>query len=208
VPARRVTVVRGRSGAGKSTLLRLLTGLDRPDAGTVTVGGVDLAGLDRAGLAALRRRTCAVVGQDVHLAETATVRANLELARAVRGLAGDPAVLGRWSEALGLTGLGHREVRLLSGGERQRVAVARALVAGPRLAVLDEPTSQLDEAFAERLAGVLVEAAVDGAAVVVASHDPVLVSAADLVVDLEPGSRSGGGTLRSRPQARTGSGNS
>jgi ABC-type lipoprotein export system ATPase subunit len=185
VPAARLTVVRGRSGTGKSTLLRLLTGLDRPDTGTVTVDGVDLAGLDRAGLAALRRRLSAVVGQDVHLAETATTQANLELARVVRGLPADSAVTHRRLEALGLTGLAHREVRLLSGGERQRVAVARALVAGPRLVVLDEPSSQLDEASAERLAGVLVEAAVEGAAVLVASHDPVLVVVADVVVDLE-----------------------
>jgi ABC-type lipoprotein export system ATPase subunit len=189
VAAARLTVVRGRSGTGKSTLLRLLTGLDRPDAGTITVDGVDLAGLDRSGLAALRRRTCAVVGQDVHLAETDTTLANLELARALRGLPPDAplaqAVTHRWLDALGLAGLAHREVRLLSGGERQRVAVARALVAQARLVVLDEPTSQLDEASAERLAGVLVEAAVDGAAVVVASHDPVLVAAADTVVDLE-----------------------
>jgi energy-coupling factor transport system ATP-binding protein len=189
VAAARLTVVRGRSGTGKSTLLRLLTGLDRPDAGTITVDGVDLAGLDRSGLAALRRRICAVVGQDVHLAETDTTLANLELARALRGLPPDAplaqAVTHRWLDALGLAGLAHREVRLLSGGERQRVAVARALVAQVRLVVLDEPTSQLDEASAERLAGVLVEAAVDGAAVVVASHDPVLVAAADTVVDLE-----------------------
>jgi ABC-type lipoprotein export system ATPase subunit len=185
VPAARLTVVRGRSGTGKSTLLRLLTGLDRPDAGTITVDGVDLAGLDRSGLAALRRRTCAVVGQDVHLAETDTTLANLELARALRGLPPDVTVTHRWLDALGLSGLAHREVRLLSGGERQRIAVARALVVAPRLVVLDEPTSQLDEASAERLAGVLVEAAVGGAAVVVASHDPVLVAAADTVVDLE-----------------------
>jgi ABC-type lipoprotein export system ATPase subunit len=186
VPVSRLTVVRGRSGTGKSTLLRLVIGLDRPDEGTVAVDGVDLSGLDRAGLAGLRRRLSAVVGQDIHLAETATALANLELARVVRGLPADVAVTHRWLEALGLAGLSHREVRLLSGGERQRVAVARALVAGPRLVVLDEPTSQLDEASAERLAGVLVEAAVDGAAVLVASHDPVLVGAADLVLDLEP----------------------
>jgi ABC-type lipoprotein export system ATPase subunit len=189
IPAARLTVVRGRSGTGKSTLLRLLTGLDRPDAGSISVDGVDLAELDRSGLAALRRRTCAVVGQDVHLAETDTTLANLELARALRGLPPDvpltQAVTHRWLDALGLSGLAHREVRMLSGGERQRVAVARALVAQAQLVVLDEPTSQLDEASAERLAGVLVEAAVDGAAVVVASHDPVLVAAADTVVDLE-----------------------
>jgi ABC-type lipoprotein export system ATPase subunit len=197
----RLTVLRGRSGTGKSTLLRLVTGLDRPDAGTVTVAGTDLAGLDRAGLATLRRRTSAVVGQEVHLAETATALANLELARAVRGLPPDPEVTHRWLDALCVGGLAHREVRLLSGGERQRVAVARALVTGPRFVVLDEPTSQLDEASAERLAGVLVEASVAGAAVLVASHDPVLVAVADVVVDLEAAVAAAMGPRPERPAA-------
>jgi len=181
-----VLALRGRSGAGKSTLLRLLVGLDRPDAGRVELDGTDLSGCDRTGLARLRSRVAAVVTQDVHLAEAADVAANLELARTVRGLPPDPAEVDRWLEALGLGGLRHRPVRLLSGGERQRTAVARALAVRPRLAVLDEPTSQLDEAAAETLASVLAGAAAEGTAVVVATHDPVLVAGAARVVDLEP----------------------
>jgi ABC-type lipoprotein export system ATPase subunit len=180
-----VHVVRGRSGSGKSTLLRLLLGLERPDAGTVTLDGEDLAGLDRSGLAALRRRAAAVVGQDVHLAETVPVAENLELARVVRGLPADAAGDAALLAGLGLAPFAGREVRLLSGGERQRTAVARALATSPRLLVLDEPTSQLDEASAERLATVLRDAAGGGRAVLVASHDPVLVAAADVVTDLE-----------------------
>ncbi|WP_158221154.1 ATP-binding cassette domain-containing protein [Kineosporia sp. R_H_3] len=187
VRAGRLHVVRGRSGSGKSTLLRVLLGLERPDVGSVHLDGAVLADLDRAGLAALRRRTAAVVGQDVHLAETVDVRTNLELARAVRGQAPDAAHGDTVLDALGLLPLAGREVRLLSGGERQRTAVARALATGPRLLVLDEPTSQLDEASAERLAGALRGAAAGGCAVLVASHDPVLVAAADAVDDLEAG---------------------
>ncbi|WP_158220558.1 ATP-binding cassette domain-containing protein [Kineosporia sp. A_224] len=187
VRAGRLHVVRGRSGSGKSTLLRVLLGLERPDAGTVHLGGAVLADLDRAGLAALRRRTAAVVGQDVHLAETVDVRTNLELARAVRGQVPDAAHGDTVLDALGLLPLADREVRLLSGGERQRTAVARALATGPRLLVLDEPTSQLDEASAEGLARALRAAAAGGCAVLVASHDPVLVAAADEVDDLEAG---------------------
>lgn len=186
VTAGRLLVVRGASGTGKSTLLRLLTGLDRPDAGTVELAGTDLAGLDRAGLAALRRRALAVVGQDVRLAETVDVAGNLELARAVRGLPPDPEGDRLRLAGLGLAMLADRQVRMLSGGERQRVAVARALVTGVRVLVLDEPSSQLDEARAEQLAGVLRDAAAEGRAVVVTSHDPTLVAAADDVLDLEP----------------------
>ncbi len=181
-------VVRGRSGSGKSTLLRVLLGLERPDAGEVVLDGTPLAGLDRPGLAAVRRRAAAVVGQDVHLAETVDLRTNLELARAVRGLGPDPVAGDVLLDGLGLLPLADREVRLLSGGERQRTAVARAIAVAPALLVLDEPTSQLDEASAERLAGVLRRTAAGGCAVLVASHDPVLVDVADVVTDLEPAS--------------------
>jgi ABC-type lipoprotein export system ATPase subunit len=180
-----LTVVRGRSGAGKSMLLRILVGLEPPDAGRVELAGVDLAGLDRAGLARLRREHTAVVGQSVHLAETSDAMTNLDVARAVRGLPADSDGDLRRLEALDLGALRHRAVGLLSGGERQRAAVARALGVGARLVVLDEPSSQLDESSVERLATVLVAAARAGTAVVVASHDPVLVDAADVVVDLE-----------------------
>ena len=188
VPAGALTVVRGRSGAGKSTLLRVLVGLERADAGRVELGGVDLTGLDRTGLARVRRENAAVVGQSVHLAETSDAVTNLEIARAVRGLPPDPdGDLGRL-EALDLHALRYRLVRMLSGGERQRVAVARALGVGARLVVLDEPSSQLDESSAERLVRVLLAAAREGTGLLVASHDPVLVDAADQVVDLEPAS--------------------
>jgi ABC-type lipoprotein export system ATPase subunit len=187
VPSSALTVVRGRSGAGKSTLLRVLVGLERPDSGRVELGGVDLGGLDRAGLARVRREHAADVGQSVHLAETSDAMRNLEVARAVRGLPADPEGDLAQLDALDLLPLRDRPVRLLSGGERQRVAVARALGVGARLVVLDEPSSQLDEASAERLTHVLVAAARAGAGLLVASHDPVLVEAADLVVDLEGG---------------------
>ncbi len=181
----RLLVVRGRSGTGKSTLLRVLVGLERPDTGTVCVAGADLATLDRAGLARLRRECAAVVLQQVHLAETVDAVANLELARAVRGQPSQREADVVGLHAIGVASVAHRNVATLSGGERQRVAVARALAVGARLVVLDEPSAQLDEAGAEQLAGVLATAAAKGTTLVVASHDPVLVAVADRVLDLE-----------------------
>jgi ABC-type lipoprotein export system ATPase subunit len=180
----RLTVVHGRSGSGKSTLLRMLAGLDRPDSGEVLVAGTSLAGLDRDGLARVRREHIAYAGQNVYLTESMDVVDSLRAGRLVRGLAPDETLVERWIDALGLGGLRHREVAALSGGERARTAVARALVAGRTLVLLDEPTAQLDEANAESLAAALVGAARSGAAVVVATHDPVVVAAADDAVPI------------------------
>ena len=179
-----LTVVQGPSGSGKTTLLRLMTGLERPDQGVVRICGTDLGPLDRAALARLRKAHLTVAGQSGSLLETLDVGENLELVRDARGLPSDAALVDAWIEALGLAPLRHRPVRVLSGGERQRVAVARALAVDPDLAVMDEPTSQQDEANAERLVGVLAEAARRGLAVVAATHDPVLTAVADHVVTL------------------------
>jgi ABC-type lipoprotein export system ATPase subunit len=146
--------------------------------------GTDLSTLDRAGLAGLRRRHMCVTAQSVALVETLDVTANLELLRQIRGLAADPALVAAVIDELGLTGLRQRPVRVLSGGERQRVAVARVLAAEPAVALLDEPTSQQDEANAERLVAVVAAAARRGTAVIAATHDPVLVAAAQSVITL------------------------
>lgn len=179
-----LTVVRGRSGSGKTTLLRLLAGLDRPDTGEVVVAGINLATLDRAGLADLRRAHMAVAGQGAALLESLDVTANLEMARQVRGLAPESPDVDGWIDALGLGPLRDRAVRVLSGGERQRVGLGRVLAVAPTIAIVDEPTSQQDEANAERLVAVLNAAAARGIAVVAATHDPVLIAAADAVLDL------------------------
>jgi ABC-type lipoprotein export system ATPase subunit len=165
-------------------LLRLLLGLERAEGGGVELGGVRTAELDRSALAALRRPLVGYAGQEVQLAETDDAATNLDLARTVRGLPADAGLVESTLRRLGLAALAGREARLLSGGERQRLAVARCLAVAPRLLVCDEPTSQLDEATAQQLATTLREVADEGAAVLVATHDPVLVDGADRVADL------------------------
>ena len=188
IRAGRLTVVSGRSGSGKSTLLGVLVGLLPAHEGRVELGGTDLLDLGREARAELRRHQVAMAAQGGALVDAMDIDENLQLARAVRGLAADPALTDGLLAQLELTALRARPVRLLSGGERQRVAVARTLAVSPALAVLDEPTSQLDETHAGQVARALLAASRAGPAVLVASHDPAVLAVADDVVDLDAGS--------------------
>ena len=163
----------GRSGSGKSTLLHLAGGLDRPDGGTVRIDGRDLAGLSVGRRAAMRRREIGFIFQFFHLVAGLTVAENVELPLLLDGRKDRD---GRVRSLLERVGLGHRARNLpgqLSGGEMQRTAIARALVAAPRLVLADEPTGNLDSASGELILDLLTEVVADaGAALVLVTHDP------------------------------------
>jgi ABC-type lipoprotein export system ATPase subunit len=178
-----LTVLCGRSGSGKTTILRTLAGLESPTAGAVAVDGHTVNG-DRTSRALQRRPHVAFAMQGGGLAEALDAEANVALGRTLRGLEPAPDRAAELFAALHLQPVLGRPVRDLSGGERQRVAIARALGADVPLVLLDEPTSQLDEANAERVAALLVAEAAGGAAVVCATHDPVLIAAAERVVEI------------------------
>jgi ABC-type lipoprotein export system ATPase subunit len=188
-----LTVLRGRSGSGKSTLLRLLLGLLDPDEGRVVLAGHRLAELDRAARAELRREHVGVGLQLGSLSEPLNTWENLDLARTARGQREiavadiEPSgrdVVARMIDALGLRAVSDRPVRLLSGGERQRVLIARALVVSRPIVVLDEPTSQQDEAHSELVTSVLSASAQAGTAVLCATHDEHLAAAAGARLEL------------------------
>ncbi|MCW3041452.1 MAG: hypothetical protein JWM31_3357, partial [Solirubrobacterales bacterium] len=183
----RLTALSGRSGSGKSTVLRLLAGLERPDAGRVLVDNTDLVTLDRGTLAALRRARIGVVTQNTGLLDHLAARENVALALTVRGCAHAEAV-ARADAMLTSLGLAERlrqRTSRLSGGERQRVAIARGLVGGPGLLLVDEPTSRLDEANAVTVATLLAALARRHATTIVcATHDPIVLARCDAVVEL------------------------
>ena len=183
-------VVRGPSGSGKSTLLGLAAGLTDPDAGTVALGGQPVRPLSRTARAELRGRLLAMALQGTFLADALTVQENLQFARDLRPpeltARDDPSSnIDALVAALGLARLIHQPVGLLSGGERQRVALARCLVSAAPLLILDEPTSQQDEASAVLVAGILTQAVRAGRGVVAASHDDTFTAAADQVLRLD-----------------------
>jgi heme ABC exporter ATP-binding subunit CcmA len=165
VPAGQVLTVLGHNGSGKTTLIRLLATLARPTAGRGRIDGHDLVdGRDEV------RRLVAVVGHSTHLYDDLTARENLAFAEA---LAGRRADTGRIDSALARVGLdGHAgsRVRALSSGLRRRVALARAMLHEPRVLLLDEAFSGLDQDSTKRLEDYLHAFKAAGGAAVVVTH--------------------------------------
>ncbi len=178
--------VTGPSGSGKTTLLNILSGLDRPSAGQVRVGGVDLASLQVRELARYRQRTVGLVFQQFHLIPYLNALENVMLAQYVHSMTDR----GEAEEALRRVGLGERLHHLpseLSGGEQQRVCIARALINQPPLILADEPTGNLDAVNEAVVMGLLADLHQRGHTLVLVTHDPSIAARADREVRLEHG---------------------
>jgi putative ABC transport system ATP-binding protein len=191
-----VVAVMGPSGSGKSTLLFVLAGLDRPDAGTVRVDGVEWSALTRREQAQLRRRACGFVVQGSGLLPQATAAENVEVPLVLDGVE-ERERRARVESLLERVGLAREGAKLpdqLSGGEQQRVAIARALAGDAAVVLADEPTGSLDSATAQAVTQLLVSAARErGTAVVLVTHDPAVGAHADRVVRLHSGRVDDGG---------------
>ncbi|WP_414123125.1 ABC transporter ATP-binding protein [Corynebacterium nuruki] len=177
-----IAAVIGPSGSGKSTLLQLLAGLDRPDAGTVAVGGVDLGGLRDRALTRLRREKIGFIFQDFQLLPRMTARQNITLPVRLAGGTVDDAEVDELAGTLGVAHrLDHRPGEL-SGGQQQRVAVARALLGRPDVVFADEPTGALDSATAADLVDLFIWAAgTRQQSFVIVTHDERVAARADSV---------------------------
>ncbi|MGB7077562.1 MAG: ABC transporter ATP-binding protein [Xanthobacteraceae bacterium] len=178
----------GPSGSGKSTLLMVMTGLERPDSGTVTVAGEDLSRLDEDALARFRGRTIGIVFQAFHLIPTMTALENVAVPLELAGVAD---ALPRAERELAAVGLGarlHHYPAELSGGEQQRVALARALAPDPAILVADEPTGNLDEATGGDIIELLFRGHRErGTTLIMVTHDSELAARCDRVLHLHSG---------------------
>jgi len=180
----------GPSGSGKSTLLNLIAGIDKPDAGTLSIGGVDIATLGEGELADWRAASVGFIFQFYNLMPVLTAFENVELPLLLTGLSPRQR-RQRVAEVLALVQLTDRADHLpneLSGGQQQRVAIARALVTDPLLIVADEPTGDLDRATGEEVLSLLERLVAElGKTIVMVTHDPKAAARAHRMVHLEKG---------------------
>jgi putative ABC transport system ATP-binding protein len=180
----------GPSGSGKSSLLHLLAGLDHPTAGSIRVGGSDLASLDEDARALMRRRQIGLMFQSFQLLDTLTAEENVALPLAIGGCPADE-VRRRAALLLGRVELTHRRQHRpheLSGGEQQRVAIARALVIEPLLLLADEPTGNLDSVQGERIMTLLRQLVNERRQTLcMVTHDAHHAALADRIVSLRDG---------------------
>src|SRR6056297_270703 len=178
------------SGAGKSTLLHIAGLLDTPDAGKVSIGGVDFTGLSDRRRTIARRQEVGFVYQFHHLLPEFTAEENIMLPQLANGISKAEARL-RADGLLARVGVGERaghRPSAMSGGEQQRVAFCRALANEPRLLLADEPTGNLDPATSDRVFEALVSLVRDtGLAALIATHNLDLAARMDRVVRLDAG---------------------
>jgi putative ABC transport system ATP-binding protein len=177
----------GPSGSGKSTIMNMITGIDRPTAGTITVGDDRIDLMSEEELAAWRGRHVGVVFQFFQLLPTLTALENamLPLDFARRGSKHERAQ--RNLDLVGLADMSDRLPSEMSGGQQQRVAIARALASHPTLVIGDEPTGNLDSKTAAEMFELLQRVCDDGATVLYVTHDLELAARADRTITIRDG---------------------
>lgn len=189
----------GPSGSGKSTLLNLIAGIDKPDRGTISVGGADITELSETELASWRAENVGFIFQFYNLIPVLDAFENVELPLLLTDLSKRQR-REHVETALRLVGLDDRMDHYpsqLSGGQQQRVAIARAVVTDPTILVADEPTGDLDRKSAADILS-LMERLVDrtGKTIIMVTHDPRAAGKAHLIRHLDKG------LLNSDAQAR------
>lgn len=183
----------GPSGSGKSTLLNMIAGIDKPDSGTVRVGGVDITQLSETALADWRAANVGFIFQFYNLMPVLNAFENVELPLTLTSLSRAERRT-RVEMALSLVGLADRMAHLpseLSGGQQQRVAIARAIISDPQLIVADEPTGDLDRVSAEEILGLLDQLNRElGKTIIMVTHDKRAAEQAHAIMYLEKGELS------------------
>jgi putative ABC transport system ATP-binding protein len=180
----------GPSGSGKTTLLSMISGILRPDAGTVKVEDTDVWALKENALADFRLQKVGFVFQDFHLFPHLTTVENVAIPLVLKRRPWDDAIreAAKYLEVVGLRARAQLNPARLSGGEQQRVAIARALASGPDLMIFDEPTASLDGDSGRRIVDfVKREVLTEHRCIIAVTHDDRIYEFADRILHMEDG---------------------
>ena len=181
--------IMGPSGCGKSTLLNMIGMLDSPSSGSYVFNGKEVAGLSESKLADVRKENIGFIFQSFNLVDELSVRDNVELALLYHNVSASERKR-RVDEVMDKVGIAHRAKHRpsqLSGGQQQRVAVARALVASPKLILADEPTGNLDTHHGEEVMRMLQTLNGEGSTIVMVTHSPAHADYAGRIVSMLDG---------------------
>jgi putative ABC transport system ATP-binding protein len=190
IPAGEMVAIVGPSGSGKSTIINMITGIDRPTAGSVTVGGERIDQLSEEQLASWRGENVGIVFQFFQLLPTLSALENAVLPLDFSHRGSKHERLEQAAHNLELVGLGNKLEHLpseLSGGEQQRVAIARSLACDPKLIIGDEPTGNLDTHTAVEMFELLARLNGEGKTALYVTHDLSLAERAHRVVTIRDG---------------------
>ncbi|MCX6087011.1 MAG: ABC transporter ATP-binding protein [Caldiserica bacterium] len=185
VPEGQLVTILGPSGSGKSTLLNIMGGIDRADAGTVRVAGIDLSHASDSDLTQFRRDTVGFVFQFFNLIPNLTVQENIEVTASI---VKKPLPMDDILQAVTLSSMANRFPAELSGGEQQRVSLARAVVKNPALLLADEPTGSLDFATSRDILRLLVRVnELYHTTIVLVTHNVAIADMTDRLIRLRSG---------------------
>lgn len=183
-----IVVLLGKSGSGKTTLLNLLSGIDLPDSGSISVNGKNLTELSEKKRTLFRRKNLGFIFQFFNLIPTLTVEENISLPLELNDIKFSSVDIAKILSEVGLENRSNTYPDKLSGGEQQRVAIARALVHNPEIIIADEPTGNLDLETGKKIIG-LIDGFIrkKGKTMIMATHAPDVIGIADRVIGLKDG---------------------
>ena len=189
------TSIVGPSGSGKTTLLNILSCLDSPTDGTVTIDGTKVTGMAQVELTRFRREHVGLIFQQYHLVPYLTALENVMMAQYFHSMVDEEGAVAVLEEV----GLGHRLHHLpahMSGGEQQRVCIARALVNEPSILLADEPTGNLDQENGRKVLELIGALNREGRTVIMVTHNPHIAGMGDRIIEIIDGRISSDGRTK------------